>query len=247
MFNDDKYNNLVQSFEELAKIDMTLTDALRVARQHSPAAGKVLARHMYTDAMVPKVGNSFAYKDFLTRNRNSGIHLSLDANGFGSINKVHGFETGNDAIKSLFNTVSDVSRKYGLKAFRVGGDEGRLHAPTPERANGFIKELKERLSQAPKLPGTEHRLSVSVGMGYSPEHAEQSLLHAKDQLGPLIDGKRHKTNQLGDEPTVSHSLLHETPPPGWRPHVGSFPALPHEQVKETNTPGLKLKNPLTGT
>ncbi len=247
MFDNDNYNNLFQTIEGLAKVDMSIADALRVTRQHNPTAGKVLARHMYTDAMVPKIGNSFAYRDFLTRNRSTGVHLSLDANGFGSINKEHGFETGNEAIKTLFNTVSDVSRKYGLKAFRVGGDEGRLHAPTPERAQGFIKELKEKLSGAPNLPGTNHKLSVSVGMGYSPEHAEQALLYAKDQLGPLVNGKRMKNNALGAEPTVAHSLLHEQPPQEWRPHTGTFTALPHEQVKETNSPGLKMNNPLKDT
>lgn len=247
MFDDDKYSKIIEGLEELAKVDMSLMAALGAARKNNQAAGKVLARHLFTDSMVPRVGNSFAYKDFLSRNKDSGVHLSLDANGFGSINKEHGFETGNEAIKHLFNTVSDVSRKYGLKAFRVGGDEGRLHAPTPERAEGFIKELKEKLGSLPNVPGTDHKMSVSVGMGYSPEHAEQALMHAKDQLGPLVNGKRMKTFQLGKEPTVHHSLLHENPPPTWRPHSNPAKPLPHEEVKDTATPGLKLANPLKDT
>ncbi len=244
MFDDEKYAKLVERLEDLAKGDMGLMDALGITRQHNPAAGKVLARHLFTDTMVPKVGNAFAYKDFLSRNRDNGIHLSLDANGFGSINKEHGFETGNEAIKHLFNTVSDVSRKYGLKAFRVGGDEGRLHAPTPARAEGFIKELKDKLANSPNVAGTDHKMSVSIGLGYSPEHAEQALMHAKDQLGPLVNGKRMKTFPAGKEPTVSHSLLHENPPNTWRPHTGNMAPLPHEEVKETATPGLKLHNPM---
>jgi diguanylate cyclase (GGDEF)-like protein len=247
MFDDEKYSKFFTALEALSKTDMSVMDAINIARKHNPKAGKVLARHVFTDSMVPKVGNTFAYKDFLSRNQNTGIHLSLDANGFGSINKEHGHPVGDEAIKHLFNTVSDVSRKYGLKAFRVGGDEGRLHAPTPARAEGFVKELKERLANSPNVAGTNHKLSVSVGIGYSPEHAEQALIRAKDQLGPLVDGKRIKTFPLGKEPTVHHSLLHENPPPLWRPQTGTFPALPHEEVKETATPGLKLHNPLKDT
>lgn len=239
MFQDDKYQKIHKNLKDLRKVDMGLMEALKIARAHNPDAGNALARHIFLDTLVPRVGNSFAYKDFLSRHNNSGVHLSLDANSFGAINKEHGFEAGNEAIKQLFNTVSDVSRKYGLKAFRVGGDEGRLHASTPERAHGFINELKERLDSAPHLDGTDHRLSVSVGLGYTPEHAEQALMRAKDQLGPLELGKRKKMWAPGKEPTVAHSLLHESPPPHWRPSTASVPAAAQEPIS-----ALKISNPL---
>ncbi len=244
MFDENKYNKFYSVAKELLKSDVSLTDALKIARQHNPQAGQVLARHIYTDSLIPKVGNSYAYKDFLTRHGNDGIHVSMDANSFGSINKEHGFETGNEAIKHLFNTASEVSRKFGGKAFRTGGDEGRLHFPTPERALGFAKELKEKLGQSEKIGG-KHQLSVSLGIGYNPGQAEKSLIMAKDQLGSLSNGKRQKLAAPGSEPTVWHSVLHEPPPANWRPAAGKSDKEPHEDgQKEIDTNGLKFNNPV---
>jgi diguanylate cyclase (GGDEF)-like protein len=244
MFDDDKYIKIFDSLETLIKADTSLEDALRAVRRTYPKEGSVLARHLYVDSMTGKVGNKKAYSDFLSRHGNSGIHLSLDANGFGSINKEYGHSKGDEAIKQLFSTISDVSRKYSLKAFRTGGDEGRLHAPTPERANGFIKELKDRLEKAPALPGTKHKLSVSVGIGYTPDHAEKALIEAKNQLGPMIEGSRKKAQPPGAEPTVFHSLLHEAPPENWRPSSGKIPQMPHEEEQGVVPSKLKIANPL---
>lgn len=239
MFNDDSYSNNYKIFEVLTKSDIKLAKALGIAKREDSKAGKVLANHIYRDTMCPKIGNMFAYKDFLARHFNSGIHISLDGNGISSINKEYGFEAGNEAIKTLFNIISGISRKYGLKAFRVGGDEGRLHAPTPERANGFLKELKQKLESSPALSGTNHKISVAIGMGYSPDHAEQSLIKAKDKLGPLVSGKRVKEFKPGEEPVVIYSALEESPPPGWRPSTNI-----HHEEEPVIPSALKLNNPL---
>lgn len=241
--DSNKYSKLRENLETLAKADMSLSEALALARKHNPEAGKILAGHIYKDRLVPKVGNRFAYEDFLKRHGNSGVHLSMDANSFGAINKEHGFETGDEAIKQLFNTASDVSRKYGLKLFRVGGDEGRLHASSPERANAFLKEFKDKLAKNPKIAG-QHQISASIGVGYNPEHAERALIQAKDKLGPLVNGKRNKINKPGEEETVFHSLLHESPPANWHPSVGKVPPMPHEENTSTTPSALKLNNPL---
>lgn len=243
MFFDNEYQKLYETFEELSKVDLNVGQALKAAKKASPEAAKVLARHIYLDQLTGNVGNAFAYKDFLSRNQNNGVHVSLDANGFGAINKEHGFEKGNEAIKHLFGAVSEASRQVHGKAFRPGGDEGRLHFSTQEKAEGFVKLLKEKLNALPHVPGTNHKLSVSVGLGYSPEHAEKALTLAKDQLGPLVNGKRQKINLPGSEPTVHHSLLHESPPENWRPAVGKV-TPPHEVHVTVPDQGLKLHNPL---
>lgn len=239
---DDKFNRVLAILNDLGKADKEIFSALKTVRQNNPKEAKTLARHLFTDILVPRVGNMFAYRDFLSRNANNGIHLSLDANSFGSINKEHGFEKGNEAITKMFNTISDVGRKYGLKSFRSGGDEARLYAPTPERANGFINELKEKLAALPKVAG-RHQISASIGVGYTPEHAEKALILAKDQLGPLVEGKRQKIGKPGEEPTVFYSLLHEQPPSTWRPASGKIPEVGSNREAVT-PPGLKLSNPL---
>ena len=238
MLDPNKYHKFLNTTKDLLKSDVSLSEALKIARQHNPEAGKVLARHIYTDTLVPRVGNNYAYNDFLSRHRNSGVHVSMDANSFGAINKEHGFEHGNEAIKQMFNTASDVSRKHGGKLFRVGGDEGRLHFPNEERALGFAQEFKDRLSQNPKIAG-KHQVSVSMGIGHNPEHAEKALLSAKDQLGPLVEGKRAKIAPPGQEATVWHSALHEPKPPNWTPAIQ--PKLPHEEgQKSVDTGRIKI-------
>lgn len=258
MFDDDIYNNIINNIKELAKADLSLEDAFGIINHPDSSiedrkkAGKVFERHIYFDTLIPKVGNLKAYKDFLSRNKDTGVHLSMDANSFGAINKEHGFDAGNAAISQMFNGISDISRKHGLKFFRVGGDEGRLHAPTQEKANAFIKDMKAHLDGAPTVRfqneagqevDTKHKVSVSVGVGYSPEHAEKALIHAKNNLGPLgSDGHRIKHNLPGQEKTVVHSLLHEPPPPHWRPSTATAKPMPVESAAPA--PGLKYSNPL---
>ncbi len=259
MFTDEKYNKIFQNLKALAKNDLSLDEAFNIlhkpdaSHEDRAKASSVFKRHIYFDTLVPRVGNVKAYRDFLTRNKDSGVHLSLDGNSFGAINKEHGFEAGDAAIKHIFNTVSTISRKHGLKCFRVGGDEGRLHAPNEEKAKAFVNELRSTLGESPPVSfnneeghevNTGHKASVSVGIGYTPEHAEKALIHAKDQLGPLgADGKRSKYNPPGKEQTVHHSLLHETPPPHWRPFTGNTPSEP-EPTQAAPAPGLKYSNPL---
>lgn len=131
----------------------------------------------------------------------------------------------------------------GGKHSEFGGDEGRLHFPSEDRALGFAKELKEKLAQNPKIAG-KHQASVSIGIGHSPDHAEKALISAKDQLGPLVEGKRQKIAPPGQEPTVWHSLLHEPKPANWSPAAPQS-KLPHEgDDKGLDTNGLKFSNPM---
>ena len=240
MYDSNKYHKFAEAAQKLLKSDISLSEALKIARQHNPEAAKVLARHIYTDTLVPKVGNKFAYNDFLSRHRNSGVHISMDANSFGSINKEHGFEYGNEAIKQMFNTASEVSRQFSGKLFRVGGDEGRLYFPNEEKAVGFANEFKKKLAQNPKIAG-KHQVSVAMGIGWSPEQAEKALISAKDQLGPLAEGKRQKIAPPGQEATVWHSLLHEPKSPNWRPATQSHS---NKEGMGVETSGMKFKNPV---
>ncbi|MDE2425775.1 MAG: hypothetical protein KGO96_07695 [Elusimicrobia bacterium] len=69
---------------------------------------------------------------------------------------------------------------------------------------GFAKELKNELSKVPKIGG-KINLAAAVGMGANPEHAERSLLEAKNKLGPIVGGKRQNIHAPGDAPTTIHS------------------------------------------
>jgi len=129
------------------------------------------------------------------------VHVSLDLNDFGTINKLHGFEVGDAAIKSAGKAIreaADVSSSRA-KAHRVGGDEFMLHFPNIEQAHAFAKNVRSKFGEIPKIGGT-HRLSASIGMGESPEHAEKSLIQAKT-------AKKAAQYQLGEADTHAHSMV----------------------------------------
>jgi len=148
----------------------------------SPEQLQTLHRATYGDPMVADVGNKRAYRDFLTRPR-EGTHIMMDMNNLKLINDELGHDAGDKAIKTTGKAMRDamdetVGREQG-KLFRFGGDEFAAHVPTYEHAAQFARALRSKLEAVPALGGT-HRLSVSVGLGHTPAHADQALnLHAK--------------------------------------------------------------------
>ena len=162
----------------LKKIEPSLAEHLKKLRAIAPESANFLAQKLFTDQMVPGVGNKLAYEDFLTRKK-GGVHVMVDGNDLGPLNKELGQSAGDHAIKSMFGAVSRASRANKGKAFRVGGDEGRLHFDTPEQAHLFLRHLNKELEAVPAINGKWHS-SVSVGLASSPDEAEQALIQAKN-------------------------------------------------------------------
>lgn len=184
--NKEDFWSSINKAEGLPGLDH-LQEALAALKQHV-AEGKVhpkvydtLRQEVFKDSLTPALGNHRAHQDFLSRPR-PGVHVHLDANSFGAINKLHGHHVGNEAIKALANGVtSAIGATVGeknAKAFRVGGDEFRVHMPTHEAAAHFVHKLRDHLESIAPVGGTHH-LSFSVGLGHTPEHAEAALLDAK--------------------------------------------------------------------
>lgn len=226
------YIKILQHLEELSKNDFTLRKDLFDARNFNVSVGKSLPKHLYTDTMIPSVGNKFAYSDFISRHRNRGIHVYADLNSISSLNNSKGEGVGDTAIKRFFNISSELSRKYNGKNFREGGDKNRVFFESPQDAMDFSKSLSEALANE-KIH--DHTLSATIGIGFSPEHAVQAHKKAKDQLGPLYEGERVRKFKEGEEPTVITSLLSNEPPAHWK-------APQQEPVADSGM--LKLKNPL---
>ena len=184
--------------------DHDLMDSLKKIRKLDPDSAKILSKRLFNDTMVPAVGNKLAYDSFLSRPR-GGVHVMIDGNDFGAINKKWGQSMGDEAIKTIFNTVSRSSRKMRGKAFRVGGDEGRLHFDTPEQAHAFARDVRQNLESIPPIKG-QHGYSLSIGMGGSPEEAEKALINAKNE-------KKSMNYPIGEAKTHIHSLLPKTSDP----------------------------------
>lgn len=211
----DKISKSEEYFLGLAKADPELAGALGHVRQAvktgqmHPDVLKTLTNHIFKDSMVPSMGNKKAYEDFIQRPR-PGVHIRLDGNDFGEINKVHGFETGNKAIQHMFGAVrsaldESVGRKHA-KSFRIGGDEGHVLVPSHQHAARFIRSLKAKLEQIPPIGGT-HGLSMSVGVGTDPQNAEHALIQAKT-------AKKASGYQVGQAKTHAYSAI-----PGMEGHL----------------------------
>lgn len=185
---NERIIKMEELIEDLSKAETSIRPALKDLRNAarsghlSPETLKAITQHMFVDSMVPGVGNKHAYRDFLLRTK-KGYHVRIDANDFGGINKEHGFETGDGAIRALGGALrssmdSSVGQKHG-KLFRIGGDEFHAFVPTHEHAAKFLREARSQLDSIPPINGT-HNLSISAGIGPSTFHAEKSLIAAKN-------------------------------------------------------------------
>ncbi len=206
--NSDKILKAESAFQDLSKVDPGLSEALGSVRG-AVKSGQIPEEHLrrlqqelFVDPMVPGVGNKKAYVDFMTRPKD-GVHIRLDGNDFGSINKIHGHHVGDDAIVTMGKAIresmdSAVGKKFG-KLFRIGGDEFAAHVPSIEHAAKFARELRSRLESIPPVGGT-HNLSMSLGFGHNPEHSDQAMIHAKK-------AKKDAGYSLGQSKTHVHSLV----------------------------------------
>jgi GGDEF domain-containing protein len=218
--------------------DMTLGTAMQHLRQAiaaghvPPEAGDAFTRHIYHDSMVDNVGNKHAWKEFRAQNR-PGVYLSMDGNNFKHVNDTFGHDAGDDAITALGGALRDAHDEalgrgpgtgklfrapHELGTFRNGGDEFVAHFPSYEHALRFMKAADQKIQGLPPIAG-QHKLSMSFGMGHTPQHADQSLYHAKAQKFTTGGQLAHPPGQT---PNLAHSLfpgregaikLHSNAPP----------------------------------
>lgn len=232
----------------LAKMEPNLRAALgSVKSAVDDNTYRTLMREIFSDPMLPEMGGKKAYQHFL-ENPQPGIHIRIDGNDFGAVNKIHGFESGNSAIMAMGHAIRDakqeVDKKFApprgqpsadpserdleelmqSKLYRIGGDEFEVHIPdhpkAHEHAAAFTRALRSRLEAIPPIGGT-HGLSVSVGFGPNPETADLAQIHAKT-------AKKEAGYLPGQAKTHVHSLM-----PG---HEGPVPVVESPAVKPEPAP-----------
>ena len=183
----------------LEKIEPALARHLKTLRSAAPESAKYVSDRMFHDTMIPEMGNRLAYEDFMSRPRKEGVHVLVDGNDLGALNKQQGQLAGDTAIKAMGGAISKASRQFGGKSFRHGGDEFRLYFAKPEHAYGFLRQMRSNLEALPPVGGT-HFHSVSAGVANSPEQADQALIEAKH-------AKKAGNYAPGHAQTHAHSLL----------------------------------------
>lgn len=135
-----------------------------------------MQRHLEEDSSIPGVGNLRAYNNFM-KSPPPGLHMHINLHDTRHINQTHGHEMGNRAIRALGTGLKDVARTLigkEAKVFRLGGDKFAVHVPSTEGAALLARGIRQHLENIPPVKGT-HRLSVSVGVGPSKEHAQWAL------------------------------------------------------------------------
>jgi GGDEF domain-containing protein len=232
------------------KIDPGLATALGAMRSQVKAGAidpehfKRITSEIFTDPMTG-MGNKKAYADFLTRPR-PGVHVRIDGNDFGDINKVHGFEAGDGAIKAMGTAIREALHgtvgKARAKSYRLGGDEFHLHVPDVRSASRFARAVREKLESIAPVGGT-HGLSLSMGFGHDPTTAEMALINAKT-------AKKTTGYKPGQARTHAHSLVpgaegaipvENTVKPALAPPTVTTPPAPEQIAKAQRA--LKTKPP----
>ena len=221
---------LQKRYMPLSKVEPDLAKHLAHLRQVAPESAKYLAQRLFGDTMVPGVGNKLAYEDFAGKSREGGVHVMVDGNDFGSINKRFGQSVGDEAIKAMGVALSRASRANRGKLFRVGGDEFRAYFDTPVQAHAFARHARKELEDLPPVQGLHHH-SVSIGLAGTPEQAEQALIHAKD-------AKKAAGYAPGHALTHAHSLL-----PGAAGAVAMSPRQPEIPVNPPQAAASPVMGP----
>lgn len=193
-----------------------LLGRIRHGERLRPEDADTLEHHLTMDTLIPGVRNRGAYQRHVRDFDNAGIHVHIDANDFGQINKLHGEQTGDAALQAIGRSIRGAALPLAGRVFRRGGDEFTAWFLRPEDAEVFAGKLKSALDDLDPAGGT-HRHAVSVGIGRGRLQAEQALLRAKAQLGAVDadTGHRQPNYTPGQAPTVVDSALHEPPPRGW--------------------------------
>ena len=135
-----------------------------------------MARHLEEDSLVPGVGNLRSYNAF-TKVAPPGLHIAFNIHGTRHLNKTHGQEYGDKAIRAVGSAIQNTARQLvgrEARVFRLGGDRFVAHVPSTDGAALLARGVRQSLEGIPPVQGT-HRLAVSIGIGPSKEHAEWAL------------------------------------------------------------------------
>jgi GGDEF domain-containing protein len=236
----DLFKEIMSSLSSLSKSDDAISNELQSIEQTRPELQ--LPKHVFKDLTIPDMGNLHSFSFFDKQYQNSGVYIILDSNDFGSINEDNGYKIGDEAIKSLMGCISQVSSELGLKAFRMAGAQALVHAPSSDKAVLFCDKVQKAIKSLPLVNG-KHKMSVSIGMGYSKERAENALKISKEKLCQWEGRIQQRINQPGAEENVFHSLLNETPNQTWQPLLGYSEDALHEEGKQPFLPN-DVKSPL---
>jgi diguanylate cyclase (GGDEF)-like protein len=152
--------------------------------QISAQVEKVFRRLVFSDKMIPCIGNKYAFEEFLNKQK-LGFYCVVDINSFKQVNDLFGHSVGDEVIVKVGKAIRAASVEcYRLtgrrfKVFRIGGDEFVVFWDSAEEIRLFFRILHTHISSL-EYGLEQYKLSISLGCGFSYEVADSFLLKAKE-------------------------------------------------------------------
>lgn len=173
---EKRTKSLKQAFDELS--DLINRDRLT----------KVASRHYFEEALL---NEQRRFKNF---QRNYALIL-LDIDDFKQINDMNGHLIGDDILKTVAATISNIARKTDVVA-RWGGDEFVILLP--ETGVDTAYELAEAMRQAVENGDYPITLAITLSIGISGSRADD---HARNVF-KLVDEAMYRAKKTGKNQIV---------------------------------------------
>tara|TARA_B100000745_G_scaffold7987_1_gene6537 strand:- start:1376 stop:3484 length:2109 start_codon:yes stop_codon:yes gene_type:complete len=124
---------------------------------------------------------------------------------FKTINNIYGQHTGDEVLKAIAQRLCSYVRSGVDMLARTGGDEFQLFLASTslEETKKVISEIVLKMRVPIVVGGISHRLSVSIGVAFYPEDAEELTDLAKEASIALNDAKLSGKN---DYRVFSHDM-----------------------------------------
>ncbi|TYC88468.1 diguanylate cyclase [Acetobacterium wieringae] len=173
---EKRTKSLKQAYDELS--DLINRDRLT----------KVASRHYFEEALL---NEQRRFKNF---QRNYALIL-LDIDDFKQINDMNGHLIGDDILKTVAATISNIARKTDVVA-RWGGDEFVILLP--ENGVDTAYELAEAMRQAVENGDYPITLAITLSIGISGSRADD---HARNVF-KLVDDAMYRAKKTGKNQIV---------------------------------------------
>jgi len=155
-------------------------------------------------------GNRLAYE----RDKKAlkgGTWVQHDLNHLTQINSRLGHVEGGDAaLRESGRVLREIAEQHGGRFYRWGGDELATWFPEGADVKAWEADAARALADLPELVSGKrtHKVSISSGMGTTPEAADRALYRAKDEAaaagrGGSIDKTNIRLQEIAKELTTN--------------------------------------------
>ena len=193
-FTDGEFE-LARLFAGQASIALRNAEALRAVstRAETDALTGLRNRGAFDDRLAALMGDPRVQPLVL---------VMLDLDGFKQYNDVHGHPAGDSLLQATAHAIT-ASVRDGDLCFRYGGDEFALLLPETDEEGARQIAERVRLAIAAVSPQGASGVTASIGIGSSPQDAQES-----DALVAVTDSALYRAKDTGGNRVETWSGIH---------------------------------------